>query len=289
MATAAAAARPSPARRAVRRLGPLRLVLVGWLVVVAVAAIAGATVLAERSDESSVDVLASPSLDHPFGTDELGRDVLVRVLAGAAVSLQVSIVAVTIGLVVGGLFGTLAAISRRFGDEALMRTVDVFLAFPAIVLALLVSLLFGSDVMFVALIIGIVIAPQVARLIRGRLRLELREGYVAAERSTGASLFRILTVHVARNIAPPVAAYALLLLADAMLFEAALSYIGVGVQPPQASWGNMILDGQRVLVFDGWWVSVFPGIVLFLTVAALNLLADRRGGLAGERTAGAET
>jgi peptide/nickel transport system permease protein len=289
MATAAAT-RHSPARRAVRRLGPFRLVLVGWLVVVALAALLGATVLDERANEASADVLVGPSLDHPFGTDELGRDVLVRVLAGAAVSLQVSIIAVAIGLVVGGLLGTLAAISRRFGDEALMRTVDVFLAFPAIVLALLVSLLFGSELIFVALIIGIVIAPQVARLIRARMRLELREGYVAAERSTGASLFRILTVHVARNIAPPVAAYALLLLADAMLFEAALSYIGVGVQPPQASWGNMILDGQRVLVFDGWWVSVFPGIVLFLTVAALNLLADRRGGLAGERgTAGAES
>ena len=280
---AVAAVRRPALRGAARRAGPFRLVLVGWLALVVVGGVLGATVFADAANESSVDVLVPPSLDHPFGTDELGRDVLLRVLAGAAVSLEIAVGAVAIGLVVGGLFGAVAAISPRLGDEAVMRTVDVFLAFPAIVLALLVSLLFGPELIFVALIIGLVIAPQVARLIRARLRLELREGYVAAERSTGASTWRILRVHVARNIAAPVAAYALLLLADSMLFEAALSYIGVGVQPPQASWGNIILDGQRVLVFDGWWVSVFPGVVLFLTVAALNLLADRRGGLVEEQ------
>ena len=254
-----------------------------WLVLIAAGAIAGLTFLDAAADRSSTDVLQEPSGAHLLGTDEQGRDVLTRVLAGAAVSLQVAVVSVLIGLVLGGAVGMLAAVSRRLADEAMMRTVDVFLAFPAIVLALLVSLVLGTKLLYVSLIIGVVIAPQVARIIRARLRLELREGYVDAERSTGAPLRRILAYHVSRNVAPPIAAYCLLLLADAMLFEAALSYIGVGIQPPQASWGNMILDGQRVLLSGSWWVSVFPGAFLFLTVAALNVIAGRRVGVGDEQ------
>jgi peptide/nickel transport system permease protein len=274
---AAASVTPARPRPALRILRSWHVVPVAWLCLIVVGALLGMTVFADRADESSVDILQAPSASHPMGTDELGRDVFARVLAGASVSLQVSLAAVAIGLVVGGAIGMLAAVSSRLGDEALMRTVDVFLAFPAIVLALLVSLLFGTRLVFVALIIGIVIAPQVARLVRARLRIELREGYVVAERSTGASRKRILLYHVGRNVAAPIAAYCLLLIADAMLFEAALSYIGIGVQPPQASWGNMILDGQRVLISGYWWISVFPGIALFLTVASLNLIADRAG------------
>lgn len=286
---AAAAPLAAPRRRVLREFRGWRIIPLAWLAIVVVAAVLGATVYADQANESSVDILQPPSPAHPFGTDELGRGVLVRVMAGASVSLEVSIMAVLIGLVAGGALGTIAAVGRRLTDDTVMRTVDVFLAFPAIVLALLVSLLFGNELIFVSLIIGLVIAPQVARLIRARLRAELREGYVLAERSTGASTGRILAVHVSRNIAAPVAAYCLLLLADSMLFEAALSYIGVGVQPPQASWGNMILDGQRVLIFDGWWVSVFPGLALFFTVASLNLIADRRGGLVEEQVERSES
>jgi peptide/nickel transport system permease protein len=251
-----------------------------WLGLVVVGGILGATAFEARADEPTIAILEGPSASHPFGTDELGRNVLLRVLAGATVSLEVSLLAVLIGLVAGGALGTLAAFSRRFADEVLMRSVDILLAFPAIVLALLVSLLFGTSLVLVALTIGIVITPQMARIVRGRMSVELAEGYVTAERSTGASRRRILFFHVARNIAPPIAAYALLLLADAMLFEAALSFIGVGIQPPQASWGNMILGGQQLLVSDAWWVSVFPGIALFLTISSLNLVADRQIGLA---------
>jgi peptide/nickel transport system permease protein len=251
-----------------------------WLGLVVVGAILGATVFAEQSEESSAAILEPPSASHLFGTDELGRDVFVRVLAGATVSLEVSILAVLIGLALGATVGTLAAFSRRFADEVLMRSVDILLAFPAIVLALLVSLLFGTSLVLVALTIGIVITPQMARIVRGRMAIELGEGYVTAERSTGAGRRRILFVHVLRNVAPAVAAFALLLLADSMLFEAALSFIGVGIQPPRASWGNMILEGQQLLVSDAWWVSVFPGIALFLTIASLNVLADRQIGFA---------
>jgi peptide/nickel transport system permease protein len=267
-----------PALGSLWTIGPLV-----WLGVVVVGAILGATVFAEAANEPSAAILEGPSSSYPFGTDELGRDVLYRVLAGATVSLEVSMLAVLIGTVLGATIGTLAAFSRRFADEVLMRSVDILLAFPAIVLALLVSLLFGTSIVLVAVTIGIVIIPQMARIVRGRMGIELGEGYVTAERSTGANRRRILLTHVTRNIAPPIAAYALLLLADAMLFEAALSFIGVGVQPPRASWGNMILEGQQLLISDAWWVSVFPGTALFLTIAALNLIADRQIGLAEGR------
>jgi len=250
-----------------------------WLALVVVGGILGATVFSERAEESSAAILEAPSTSHPFGTDELGRSVLIRVLAGATVSLEVALLAVLIGIVAGAAIGALAAVSRRLGDEVLMRSVDILLAFPAIVLALLVSLLFGTSLVLVAVTIGIVITPQMARIVRGRIALELGEGYVTAERSTGAGLRRILFLHVLRNVAPPIAAYALLLLADSMLFEAALSFIGVGIQPPRPSWGNMILGGQQLLVSDAWWVSVFPGIALFLTISSLNLVADRQIGL----------
>lgn len=273
-----------PARRnwvrSLRRL-PRSLPLV-WLGLVAVGGLVGILFVDASANAPSPEALASPSLSHPFGTDELGRDVLERVLVGASVSMRVGILAVLIGLAAGGLVGTVASVSNRVIDEVLMRIMDIILSFPAIVLALLVATLVGGSMVWVAVIIGIVITPQIARLVRSRLVLEMREGYVTAERSTGASTFHILTRHVARNIAPPVAAYCLLMLADACLFEAALSFIGVGIQPPQASWGNMILGGQKLLLSGVWWVSVFPGIALFLTVAALNTLADRTVGIAEE-------
>jgi peptide/nickel transport system permease protein len=189
--------------------------------------------------------------------------------------VKVAGLAVLLGLLVGGFLGVVAASSHRIVDGTIMRSMDVLLAFPAIVLALLVSLLLGQALVFVSILIGVVISPHIARLVRNRLASELKLGYVTAERSTGASLARIHLVHVSRNVAAPIGAYCLLLFADSMLFEAALSYVGVGIQPPTASWGNMILEGQKLLVANAWWVSVFPGLALFLTVAAVNVIGDR--------------
>lgn len=269
---------------------PLRSVPIAlpyiWLGIVGVGGLAGILFLGDTANAPSTAVLQGPSLAHPFGTDELGRDILSRTLVGASVSMRVGGLAVLIGLIVGGAVGTAAAISGRIVDEILMRLMDIILSFPAIVLALLVATLVGGSMIWVAVIIGIVITPQIARLVRSRLMLEMREGYVVAERSAGASTLHILLRHVVRNIVPPVAAYCLLMLADACLFEAALSFIGVGIQPPQASWGNMILGGQKLLLAGNWWVSVFPGIMLFLTVASLNTLADRTVGIADEAIQG---
>lgn len=246
-----------------------------WISVVLLAGLAAGSVLGSRPTAISDDILKPPSLEHLMGTDELGREVYARVVAGAGTSVRVAGLAVIVALLIGAPLGIIAAIGPRWMDDAIMRTNDIILAFPAIALALMVSLLLGPQLVFVALLIGIVVAPHIARLVRGRLAAEMRQGYVDAERSTGSSQIRILVVHVSRNIAAPIGAYSLLLFADSMLFEAALSYVGVGIQPPTASWGNMILQGQKLLISGAWWVSVIPGLFLFLTVASVNSVGDR--------------
>jgi peptide/nickel transport system permease protein len=246
-----------------------------WITLVLVAGLFGALILGSKATTITGDILQPPSASHLMGTDELGREVFARVVSGAGTSVRVAGLAVVVALLIGAPLGIFAAVGPRWLDELIMRTNDIVLAFPAVALALMVSLLLGPDLIFVALLIGIIVSPHIARLVRGRLASEMRQGYVDAERSTGATQFRILFVHVSRNIAAPIGAYCLLLFADSMLFEAALSYVGVGIQPPTASWGNMILQGQKLLVIGAWWVSVFPGLFLFLTVASINSIGDR--------------
>jgi peptide/nickel transport system ATP-binding protein/peptide/nickel transport system permease protein len=267
-AAGALAAKRSLPRRVLRALP------VAWVALIVLGGLFG-RVLGRSPTEVTSNILLGPGTHHLMGTDELGRDVLARVLSGASTSVRVAGFAVLVALLVGSPLGLVAATTHRIVDEGIMRSMDVVLAFPALVLALLVSVLLGSSLIYVALLIGFIISPHIARLVRGRLATELKQGYVTAERSTGAPMRRILFVHVSRNIVAPIGAYCLLLFADSMLFEAALSFVGVGIQPPTASWGNMVLEGQRLLVIGGWWVSVFPGMVLFLTVAAINILGDR--------------
>lgn len=269
--------RTAPGAIASRALPGLarRLPLV-WLGLLATSSSASALGLLQSPVAVSSDGLSPPGLAHILGTDELGRDVFSRVCSGAALSVQVATVSLAVALVVGTGLGSLAATTRWWAVEQLiMRSMDAVLAFPPVVLALLASILLGSSVLSIGLLIGVVVSPQIARLVRGRLSSELKQGYVVAERSTGASTWRILTAHVARNMAPPLTAYSLLLFADTMLVEATLSFVGVGIQPPQASWGNMILEGQKLLLSGAWWVSVFPGLALFLTVVSVNAVAER--------------
>lgn len=247
-----------------------------WLIVLLVAAIASHLVPGLDPERTSLDALAPPSSLHVFGTDDLGRDVFARVLDAAGRSLLVGFVSVMLGLAVGVPLGAIAALRPRYTGEIVMRSTDILLAFPAIILALVIALMVGKGFSSVVLVIAIVLVPQFVRLVRGRLTSELGREYVLAERAAGASLTRILGYHVSRNVASPIAAFAVLAMADAMIFEAALSFIGVGIQPPDASWGNMLLDGQKVLFAGAWWVSVFPGLALFLSVLTITLIVDRR-------------
>jgi peptide/nickel transport system permease protein len=225
--------------------------------------------------------LEPPSSAHWFGTDELGRDLFSRILVGARVSLQVAVVSVGFSLVLGTLVGLVAGyigiVARRLGpavDAVLMRTMDVMLSFPVVLLAIsIVAISESRGLRTTMLAIGIVFTPIFARVVRGSVLSVREELHIRAVRSLGASSTRILRKHVLPNVAGPIIVQASLSLAFAILIEAALSFLGLGVQPPQPAWGLMLQDAQDFREL-AWWMSVFPGLAIFLTVMAFNLVGD---------------
>ncbi len=219
------------------------------------------------------DRLQAPSAAHPFGTDDLGRDILSRVVLGAGVSLRVGFLAVAIALAVGGLVGLLAGFYGRWVDDVLMRLMDVLFAFPAVLLAIAVLAVRGPGAGNTALAIGIVYVPVFARVTRASVLGVREEVYVRASRSVGASDLRLLTRHVLPNAAPPIIVQTSISLAFAVLAEAALSFLGLGTQPPDPSWGLMLAEG-RGFIDIAWWLAFFPGMAIFLTVLCFNLLGD---------------
>ncbi|MGY2126913.1 ABC transporter permease [Blastococcus sp. SYSU DS0617] len=225
-------------------------------------------------NETSVeDRLQPPSWSHPFGTDDIGRDILSRVILGAAVSLRVGFLAVGIALLIGTLIGLLAGYYGRWVDDVLMRIMDMLFAFPAVLLAIAILAVRGAGSGNTALAIGIVYIPIFARVTRASVLGVREEVYVRASRSVGASDFRLLTRHVLPNAAPPIIVQTSISLAFAVLAEAALSFLGLGTQPPNPSWGRMLAEG-RGFIQDAWWLAFFPGMAIFLTVLCFNLLGD---------------
>jgi len=225
------------------------------------------------NDISVEDRLQAPSWAHPFGTDDLGRDILSRVILGAGVSLRVGFLAVGIALVVGTLVGLLAGYYGRWVDDVLMRVMDMLFAFPAVLLAIAVLAVRGPGSGNTALAIGIVYIPVFARVTRASVLGVREEVYVRASRSVGASDFRLITRHVLPNAAPPIIVQTSISLAFAVLAEAALSFLGLGTQPPNPSWGLMLAEG-RGYIDIAWWLAFFPGMAIFLTVLCFNLLGD---------------
>jgi peptide/nickel transport system permease protein len=219
------------------------------------------------------DRLQPPSWAHPFGTDDLGRDILSRVVLGAAVSLRVGFLAVAFALLVGATIGLVAGYYGRWVDDVLMRFMDVLFAFPAVLLAIAVLAVRGPGAGNTALAIGIVYVPIFARVTRASVLGVREEVYVRASRSVGASDWRLLTRHVLPNAAPPIIVQASISLAFAVLAEAALSFLGLGTQPPNPSWGLMLAEG-RGFIDLAWWLAFFPGMAIFLTVLCFNLLGD---------------
>ena len=218
-------------------------------------------------------VLSPPSWQHWFGTDELGRDVLSRVIYGARISLKVGFVAVGIAVAIGTLVGLVSGYYSGIIDTALMRFVDIMLCFPAFFLILAVIAIREPSIWNIMIVIGLTGWMGVARLVRAET-LSIREmDYIMAARCIGCSNTRIIFRHILPNAISPVLVAATLGVAGAILTESALSFLGIGVLPPTPSWGNILTSGKDYIEF-AWWLSLFPGLAILVTVLAYNLLGE---------------
>ena len=218
-------------------------------------------------------ILLPPSLEHPLGTDLLGRDVLARILYGARISLQVSFVAVGLSLVLGVSLGAIAGYYGGIVDQIICRIIDMFLCFPTIFLILAVIAYLEPSITNIMVVIGLTSWMGVARLVRAEvLSLKERE-FVLSARLYGASSARIILRHILPNAVAPIFVSASLGMGHAILIESALSFLGIGVQPPTPSWGNMLIEGKETLEV-AWWLSLFPGLAILSTVLALTLLSE---------------
>ncbi len=219
-------------------------------------------------------LLEAPSLAHWFGTDALGRDLLTRIFYGAGTSLGVAVLAVGLALLIGTWVGAVAGYYGGTCDRLLMAAVDIMLCFPTFFLILAVIAILGPSLMNVMIIIGATSWMGVARLVRAEiLSLKERE-FILAARALGASSVRIIFKHLIPNALGPVIVNAVLGISSAVLVESGLSFLGVGVQPPTPSWGNILADGKAALGV-AWWLTLFPGLAIFLVVLSANLLGEK--------------
>jgi peptide/nickel transport system permease protein len=259
-------------RRLVRhRLGMFGAVI---LLITVVLAVFGPILAAYKPDTMDFTArFAPPSLVHLFGTDDFGRDTFTRIVYGAHISLQVGVIAVGLAATVGSLLGMVAGYSNRLIDEIIMRSMDVLYAFPAILLAIAIMAILGKGVGNAMIAIGIVYIPIFARIARGAVLSIRNEEFILAARAIGSGDMRILFRHILPNILSPIIVETSLSLAFAILAEAALSFFGLGTQPPDPSWGRMLSEG-RSFFRQSVWMGIFPGLAIMLTVMSFNFLGD---------------
>ncbi|MFC8935021.1 dipeptide/oligopeptide/nickel ABC transporter permease/ATP-binding protein [Rhodococcus sp. NPDC057135] len=217
---------------------------------------------------------SGPSSAHWFGQDSLGRDLFSRLLYGGRWSLTIGLGSTFLALCAGALIGSVAATSRKGVDETIMRVLDVVMAFPGIALAAVLVAAFGGSIPVLIVTIAFLYTPMVARVVRANVLAQYGEDYVAAEKVIGARTSHIVVKHVVANCAAPVLVFCTVMVADAIVLEASLSFIGAGVRPPDPSWGSVIADGKNMVLLGGWWATVFPGLLILLTVLSLNVLAE---------------
>lgn len=288
--TAALEANPPPraSRRWLRQLrsDPLAIISIVILLFILLAAIAPDWLATHSHVRPSSERLVAPSMERLMGTDQFGRDVFSRAVIAAQISIAVGVITVALALALGIPLG---AIAGFYGpgpiDTIIMRIMDVMLAFPPIILAIAVIAALGTDTIEIGpfelphiaklmFVIGLLYVPQVARVVRSAVLVERNEQYVMAELALGASRMRILFRDVLRNCISPISVQATVLIANAIIAEASLSFLGLGVQPPHPSWGGMLADSRTYVQSGEWWLTVFPGMLIFLTVCALNVLGD---------------
>ncbi|MEA2513164.1 MAG: peptide/nickel transport system permease protein [Thermomicrobiales bacterium] len=263
-------------RRSVRLTFRNRLVFVGGLLVVAltlVALFAGLVAPYDPIATNSSVALRSPSVEHPFGTDRFGRDVFSRAIHGSRISLWVSLASVAVATTVGTILGLASGYFGRWTDLLISRVLDILFSFPGLLLAIGIAAFLGPGQNNAILAIAIVYSPLIARVVRGSVLAERHKEYVEAARLIGARHGRILRRHVLPNVLSPIIVQASITLSYAILIEASLSYLGLGTQPPNPSWGTMLSEGRPFLERAPW-MSVFPGMSIMLAVFAFNLLGD---------------
>ena len=259
-------------RRLLRRpTGAVSAAVVALLIVAAVGAPLFAPYAPTTLDYTQL--FAPPSRDHLFGTDELGRDLLTRVLYGGRTSIMLGFAATGVAMLIGTVWGFAAALREGWLGEILMRAADTVMAMPAILLGLVLVAAFGTSTLSMIMILGIIFAPATARIARSTLLAELRSDYYLAAVSVGASGKRIVVRELLPNAMPVLVSRASLVLAEVIFVEASLSFIGLGIQPPETSWGTLLQTGYSNL-YSSYTYAVFPGLVILVAVLALNTLGD---------------
>jgi peptide/nickel transport system permease protein len=266
----------SPAHRALRRLFKRKGAVVGLAVIAAFVVIAVFAPFASPYDPIATSwslVRKAPSAQHWFGTDDLGRDVLARVIYGARASLMAGAISVGIALAIGVPFGLLAGYRGGFIDALISRITDAMLACPFLILAIALAAFLGPSLGNAMIAIGISATPIFIRLTRGQVMSVKVEDYVEAARAMGNPPWRIALFHILPNILPALLVQATLSIAAAIIAEAALSFLGLGQQPPAPSWGSMLNSAQRFLT-SAPWMAIWPGLAIFLVVLSFNLVGD---------------
>ena len=215
-----------------------------------------------------------PSAEFPFGTDNIGRDILSRMLYGGRYSLVIGFGATLFALVLGSIIGAVAAVSRKAVSEVIMRVLDVVMSIPGIALAAILVLILGNSVPAIIFSIGFMYTPQIARIVRANVVSEYGEDYVRAVIVSGARAPWILMKHVLRNCIAPIMVFTVTLVADAIIFEASLTFIGAGIAEPTATWGNILSSARDGVLLGRWWQALFPGIAIMVTCLALNILSE---------------
>ncbi len=248
------------------------LALVGTVVLFA---LIGPLLIPYGPEDGSAEArLLAPGLDHPFGTDNFGFDILSRVAAAARLDLFVAFVVTGLALLIGASIGLISGYVGGRLDGVIMRAVDTILSFPSFILALGIAAALGNSLRSVIIALTVAYTPFFIRVVRTETLARRDQDFVLAARCAGASTPRVLGLHIFPNVAGPAMVQATLTLGWAILDTAALSFIGIGVRPPEAEWGVMVAEGAKLVVTGEWWVSLFPGLFIAITVLGFNLLGD---------------